>query len=130
MARPIRARPGEVYNHENAEFYDVERAVREINAAPTQFQFVVVPIEKLVPQVTQRGNLDLQYIMSLSNEDAVRPVLLGRYSDESVRLLDGYHRVARLIQFRIKAVGAWLLTATQTTAILLPPKRAVGIERI
>lgn len=130
MARPIRARPCEVFNHQNVEFYDVERAIRAINATPTQFEFVVLPITVLVPQVTGRGNLDVAYVASLSNEDAVRPVLLGRYPDGSVRLLDGYHRVTRLMQFRIQAVGAWMLTSAQTTAILLPPDRVAGLERV
>lgn len=129
-ARPIRARPHEVFNHQNAELYDVARAVSDINATPTNFQFEVLPIEVLAPQVAGRGHLDRAYVAMLSNEDAVRPVLLGRYPDGTVRLLDGYHRVARLMVMRVRVVGAWMLTVAQTDAIRLPPNWVPFTERV
>ncbi len=39
---PIAAHPGEVYNLENKEFYDVESAVRAINANPYGFRFAIL----------------------------------------------------------------------------------------
>lgn len=129
-APPIRARQGEVFNHENVELYDVERAIREINAKPAKFQFLVLAIEALLPQVTGRGNIDLAYVNRLSNEDAIRPVLLGTYANESVRLLDGYHRIMRLSQFQIEVVGTWKLSSEQTKAILLPREYMNNVEHV
>lgn len=117
LARPIRAWPGEHFNHEDREIYDVANAVERINNNPEAFEFVVLPIELLREQLTGRGGINLDYVASLSNADAVRPVLLGRYPDGTVRLLDGYHRATWLLHAGIDRVGAWLLTPEQTEAI-------------
>ena len=77
LARPIRARKGEHFNHEDRELYNVELAVALINLRPDDFEFVVVPIDSLREQIVGRGGVDLGYVATLTNEDAVRPVLLG-----------------------------------------------------
>ncbi|OOW49971.1 hypothetical protein BFQ41_18975 [Xanthomonas citri pv. citri] len=59
----------------------------------------------------------MDYVSSLTNDDAIRPILLGRYADGTVRLLDGYHRASWLLYAGVKAVGAWLLTYEQTNSI-------------
>ncbi|GAE55172.1 hypothetical protein AN652_01735 [Xanthomonas arboricola pv. pruni] len=114
---PIRSWAGEHFNHEDREIYDVELAVSLINRKPDDFQFIVLPIDRIRAQVEGRGSVDLQYAAALTNEDAVRPVLLGRYADGSARLLDGYHRATRLLRTNVPHVGAWLLTVEQTKAI-------------
>lgn len=123
LARPIRAWPGEHFNHEGREVYAVHRAVSLINRNPEDFEFIVLPIDSLREQVEGRGGIDLRYVATLSNEDAVRPVLLGRYHDGTVRMLDGYHRATWLLKHHVSPIGAWLLTPAQTDAIRvhLPP---------
>ncbi|AOL21875.1 hypothetical protein MOU_20348 [Xanthomonas citri pv. malvacearum str. GSPB1386] len=83
----------------------------------------MLPIDSLREQVEGRGGIDLRYVATLSNEDAVRPVLLGRYHDGTVRMLDGYHRATWLLKHHVSPIGAWLLTPAQTDAIRvhLPP---------
>ena len=117
LARPIRAWPGEHFNHEDREIYDVARAVALINGNPEGFEFIVLPIASLREQIEGRGGVDLSYVATLTNEDAVRPVLLGRYPDGTVRMLDGYHRATWLLRAGIDCLGAWLLTPEQTDAI-------------
>lgn len=117
MGPSIRARPGEHYNHGNAEIYDIGRAVALIHESPTNFQFEILPIEPLRPQIVGRGNIDEAYVTRMSNDDAFRPVLIGRYLDGTARLLDGYHRATRLLSWGHDHVAAWLLTPAQTDAI-------------
>ncbi|MEA9813174.1 hypothetical protein [Xanthomonas campestris] len=113
----IRSWAGEHFNHENREIYDVELAVSLINRKPDDFLFIVLPTDRIRDQVEGRGNVDLRYAAALTEEDAVRPVLLGRYADGSARLLDGYHRATRLLRTNVPLIGAWLLTVEQTKAI-------------
>ncbi|MBB5862385.1 hypothetical protein [Xanthomonas arboricola] len=117
LGPPIRSWPGEHFNHEDREIYDVERAVALINQAPEDFEFIVLPIDRIRDQLLGRGSVDMDYVRSLTNADAVRPVLLGRYADGTARLLDGYHRASWLLYARVEVVGAWLLTYEQTNAI-------------
>lgn len=124
LARPIRARPGEHFNHEDRELYDVALAVALINRQPEDYEFLVLPIEMFREQIVGRGHVDFGYLDTLTNEDAVRPLLIGRYADGSVRMLDGYHRASWLLRAGVNVVGAWVLTAEQTNKIRvhLPPE--------
>lgn len=117
LGPPIRSWPGEHFNHEDREIYDVERAISLINSAPEDFEFVVLSIDRIRDQLQGRGNVDMHYVAKLTNDDAIRPVLLGRYADGTARVLDGYHRATWLLYTKVRAVGAWLLTPEQTNAI-------------
>lgn len=119
LAPPIRSPYNQVFHFEDKELYHVGRIIAEINANPEQFQFAVVHLAQFAEQIRGQGNLDQNYIASISPVDATRPVLIGRYSDGAARLIDGYHRAARCMQLGWDALGAWILTPEQTASIML-----------
>ncbi len=116
---PIRALPNTCYIFEDKEFYHVGKAVAEILANPSSFAFGTILPEKLVPQLEGQGNIDFNYVASLSDEDAARPILMIRYPNGAARIIDGHHRATRAIQRGAPMIGVWLLTPEQTQRIRL-----------
>lgn len=121
---PIKTQPNARFDFNNGqEIYDVALAVEQINTNPDAYQCLPVPLAHLVPQlegVAASGGVNAEYAALLSWEDATRPLLLGSYATGEVRLLDGYHRLTKLLsEHGSNHVAAWILTPQQTAAIRL-----------
>lgn len=126
---PIAAHPGEVYNLENREFYDVARAVQAINANPHGFQFAIIRAELVPPLLVGQVGFNMAEVSAISREDAERPVLIG-ITREGHRLLDGYKRARRALMLGAPGLGAWLLTLEQTRGYQLADEAAAHVPRI
>ena len=127
---PIAARPGEVYNIENTEFYDVEAAVNAINANPHSFKFGMILPEKVIPLLVGQVDFNLAEVMRISFDDAARPLLFITYENGQSYLIDGYKRARRALQFGAPTFGAWVLSPEQTAKFRLSAEAAAHVERI
>lgn len=116
----IRSRLGEVFNFENKTIYDVYAAITDINKNPDSYKFLPIALESLIPQLLGHNNHNMDYVNSMSLEDAVRPVLVGTELGGEHRLLDGYHRAYRLWLEKQPGIFAWILNTDQTKAITYP----------
>ena len=121
---PIRALPNALYSFEDREYYHVGNAVRDILSDPGRFEFRTIDPERLRPQLEGQGNIDKVYVSQISFEDTSRPVLMATLRDETVRLIDGYHRASRALQIGAPLIGVWLLTRAQTLNYMVDPDLA------
>lgn len=115
---PIQSWKGEAFNFENTDVFDIGKAVSLINQHPERFNFCMVALDQLMPQIEGRGHIDMKYAEAISDQDAIRPLLIATINDnQATRLIDGYHRAIRCIQHGQSGAGAWVLTKAQTAEI-------------
>ena len=102
------------YEYQDGSRYLVGSMAKDILDNPNSYQFGTISFAQINGQIDGQGNIDKSYAANIQGDDILRPLIMITHEDQTIRLVDGYHRAFRARQLGAERMPVWLLNRQQT----------------